>query len=584
MARFSIPNRQGQIRQLNINRTLGELDSTWNIDLHTVPGKIKLARPLKQVASATELGNERVQALAEDSSGNVYALTESTLYHASNSADDGFATWTSADTTPDMAEDAVVFQNQLVISTSTNLDAYNLTPGGSFGTYTEDWWTARNNTALTTNNPTPTVPRVLEVARIGTETLVVLDGSNIRAYVGGITSDPVTNLTMEVDSIFTACCFKSSIRRGWVGTFTQFTDQAYVFEWDVASTNYVQGYPIGARAALAMELDDDAPVIITERGEVKRFNNAGFTTIAQFPFARDPKFANNMFSPINTFRPIHPKGVKRVERTLFVYVNWNTNSPLDERSPAGLWAVNLDTGSLSHLASPANDTSFARSGPILINGSGFQDITRIFIAADRDIASDEEGVWMEDLSDSSANYGYFTTVELEAESVQDVFDEIVQKAQLGTNDSMIVKYRTQKDTSYPIVAEDVVWASTTQFNTTVDLSAVKTRFDAGHRDEVEVIKGTTAGRLAHITNITKSASTYGVTIDESIGTAAGTSDVRFDNWSKVDNPFTAEDGQLKRLGIGASDTWCQFKVELRGQAGLPEIRGIMVKSNNKASL
>lgn len=576
MSKFKIPN-QGQVRQLNINDTFGELWSSFNIDLHTNPGKIKLARPMKRVATASDLSNERVVGFAALSSASgattAYAITDTDLYQSLNP----YTSWSAypdVDIDVQAAEDIVVFKGQLIITATNNLDAYD--PSGS-GTWTSNWWTARGNPTLTSNNPVSQVPRVMEVVRIGAEELVVLDGSNIYGYTGGITSGAITNVTMDIDVSMVATCVKSGIRNVWIGTYTTESTEAYVYQWDGASTNYSQSYPVGSKSVLAIELDDDVPVIITERGEIKKFNNVGFSTIAQFPFTGKPLSPEGFLQATNFVRPIHPKGIKRVGRNLYIAVVWDDSLPIDERTPAGIWVCNLDTGSLTHLASPDNESVFTNASPLMYLNS---DAGRLFSAFEKNADSNEEGIWIEDLDNTSENHGYFVTSEIESDSVKDVFESIITKAVMDDDNELIVKYRTSKIIDYPVTVSGN-WYSANQFNTTSDLSFVKSRFDAGHFDEIETLIGTGAGRLAHITSIEESDTVYQVTIDEEVGTADDPVTVRFDNWKKIPATFTNTDGEMKRLGIGSPGTWAQFKVALKGKAGYPEVRSVTINSNTK---
>src|ERR1041385_3395733 len=88
MPTYKIPNSLGQWRQLNLNDTAGELWSSSAIDLHTNPGKLKLARPFKQVATDTELGSDDIAAFVPLGT-RIYAITDSNLYRASSP----FTTW-----------------------------------------------------------------------------------------------------------------------------------------------------------------------------------------------------------------------------------------------------------------------------------------------------------------------------------------------------------------------------------------------------------------------------------------------------------------------------------------------------------
>lgn len=582
MPTYKIPNQNGQIRQLNLNDTAGEIWSSRNIDLHTNTGKLKLARPFKQVATATQIGDELIQGFASTGTAaqanELFAVTDSVLY---TSVGD-FTSWTSESTTPASAEDVCVFGGQMIISTVDNLDAFDFT-----STYTQDWWTARGNPALTTNNPSSTVPRVIESARVGAETLVVLDGSNVYGYVGGITSGAVTSVTMDLDSSLTACCFKAGIRSGWIGTYTKKAEQAYVIQWDCASTNYTQAFPVGSKAVLAIELVDDVPLIVTERGEIKMFNNAGFTTVARFPFASKTKFIDQATNPNNRNRPIHPKGMKRLGNTVYIYTNFrNADSSIffDDKSHNGVWALDLTTYSLNHLSAPGNEVIFDSQGasPLMAiddyNG-------RLFVGADRatDLTTSEEGIWMEDLG-TTTNYGYVITTEVGSSGVKDIFDEVIVKALLGDDDSIEVKYRTTNDVDLPIEIDDAEWTGVNQNQFTSDdtsLSVIKDRFDAGHSDEIEVLAGQGAGRLAHITNVTYANPTYTITVDEEIGVDGEAAYIRIDNWKLVPKEMTSTNGDVVRFGIGEAGTFAQFKIGLTGKAGRPEIREILIKTNPK---
>lgn len=570
MAVYKIPNQEGRVRQLNLNDTAGELWATRNIDIHTNPGKIKLARPFKQVATDSDVGGDDVEAFAI-LGANAYALTSGGLFRDSSPFDD----WNSIASAVNNGSkrDMVVFKGVLAISTSNNIDSFNGT------TKTSSWWTARGNPSLTDG-----YPHILEVLRIGAETLAVTDKNKVHAYTGGIAADPILSTTVELDAQFVATCLKSAIRNVWIGTYTEDAEQAHVFEWDGASTNYTESYPVGAKAVLAMEIIDNIPLIITERGDIKIFNNAGFQTVAQFPFSKDPVFANGvetgLIQPDNLARPVHPKGMRRKGNTVFIYANFEdllaTDYGLKKRTPSGVWALDLTTWSLTHLGSQGNESLFATSTPLMVinESSG-----RIFMGGRTEESLN--GIWIEDLDDTSENYGYAVTSEVEADGIQEVFNETITKALLGADDDIVLKYRSRNDVLLPLVLPNCFWASATQFNTAEDLSYIKTRFDLGERDEIEVLLGQGSGRLAHITEIVENSGSYEVTIDEEIGVAPEESTIRFDNFKKVPKAMTAEDLEVLRLGVGDNSSWAQYKLALHGKAGNPTIRSFTMTTNTK---
>lgn len=582
MSTFKMPN-QGKLRQLNLNDTSGELWSSWNVDLRTEPGKVKLARPLTKVMTTANLSSDIVEALVyadlANAAAGIYALTDTTLYFSSDS---NHTTWASvASATVANSTDATVFEGQLITTTDHDLDAWD------GNTFTSDWWTGITGYSATYALPgtaqvgEPTVPFIIENVKIGAETIVCTAGSSVHAYTGTIAGSG-TLTTVDLDDAYVASCIKAGVRKIFIGSISTTGEDAYVYEWDGASTNYTQAFPVNAKACLSMEVVDNTPVIITERGEIKMFNNIGFITVGQFPFALKPLFVDTSAytNPNNTNRSVHPKGMKAIGRNIYIMISPDDNdTPIDERSHAGVWVFNVDSKSLTHLCSQSNEEVFNRTSPILIldNSAG-----RIFVGGDT--ITDGVSLWKEDLAAGSSQYGYFVTTELESNSVQDVFDEVIIKALLGDDDKIVVKYRTENDPDLPINATSAIWVDGTRFNTTTDLSDIKTRFDAGHRDEIEIYAGHNAGRLAHITNIEFSGSTYQVTVDESLGAATETSRIRFDNWKKVPTEMVKANGEFLRVGIGATGTWAQFKVELRGKAGLPEVREVIIKTNNKSGL
>ncbi len=575
MATYKIPNQQGNIVQLNISDTSGDIWSSFNIDLQDTPGKIKLARPTKQIADDTDI-DDRVTAftILDD---DIYASSENALF--STSATD-ITNWQTRTTTPSGVEDMVVFKDQVILTTTDDLDAFD-----GVSTYTQDWWTARGNPSLSNS-----FAKILHITRVGAEKLIVGNGSEAYSYDGGITSGAILSTTLDLDTKFTITAINSGIRSTWLGTTTDVAKEAFVYEWDNTSTNYTQAYPVGDRAVLAMDIYKDAPVIITERGYIKMFNNAGFEIIGQFPFATKPLFDSSTLSGgfVGTpwFRPIHHKGTSIVGDLMYIYCNWensdNSDTPMDEQTPNGLWVFNFKTGSLNHIGSAYNDYIQISSSPLLTLNSNQ---ARYIFGSEKREQADSFGIHAEDLSVESTNTGYLVTSELNTNSVTDTFDEVVIKALLGSEDAILVKYRTTGDVSLPVIAEDVVWLDETTFNTTADLSYIKTRFDSSvdNRDEVEVILGQSAGKLAHITNITKSELIYSVTIDEELGQAGELSDVRIDNWKLIPRSMTLTDGEYYRFGLVEVGAWCQFKIALSGKAGYPEIREVIINTTNKSS-
>lgn len=558
--------KDGQIRQINSGDIYGELTSTCNIDLATNPGKIKLARPFKRTAVSTDLGSESVEGISFYS-GDILVLTNRDLYTSSD-----FSSWTAIDgIIPDGAQDLIIFDGQLRISGTDDIGNWDFSSDIS-----DDWWLSDiSGTALT-----PGVPHIMEVDYGGSEALVVTDGSIVRRYE----ADSATHYEVDIHPTHTATCVKPAIRSLWIGSFTEDAEQALVYQWDGASDNYIQAFPVGAKAVLAMEIVDDTPYIVTERGEIKAFNNSGFVTVASLPFSLKPLFADGVESGLiqtsNLARPIHPKGMRYSNGSLFIFTNFLTSDgkPLDERSPNGLWEYNLQTRVLSHRALVEGDSIFSGSSPLLV----VNDPKGRFVVAPRlDTAhsTDTRGVWVEDLSDDSTNSGYLITPDITPSGINGSFNDSHIKALLGSSDNIVIKYRGKGYTSLPLSFDNgFTWKDSRTLNTTEDLSAAKEIIDSGEKLELEIITGSASGKLSEIDTIEAAASVYSITLKDDVGTADDTCGVRIDNWTLLE---TYDEGAFKRIGLNSTDTYVQLKVILNGQAGYPEVREITVSNNTK---
>lgn len=163
------------------------------------------------------------------------------------------------------------------------------------------------------------------------------------------------------------------------------------------------------------------------------------------------------------------------------------------------------------------------------------------------------------------NRGNFVTQKIHSSAIKDVWKKIYSKLAnlFEGNDKVIVKYRTVDKNKFPVytfpLAKCVTWVDSTSFTTTSDLSSVVVG------DEVEVLSGSGAGYIAHITDIQEGATEWIITLDESVSvTANDKSYVFIQNWKKIGvaNNETA-DSILGAL-CGAKSKWVQVKVELRG--------------------
>jgi hypothetical protein len=577
MSNFTIPNSRGEIRQVNSGDLFGELNETFNIDLTSSQGKIKVSDKLVPILKeGIDIGNPAgfVDILIWD--GTYYLFTEEEAYTCSVvEADSGDpkdpSNWSEFDIDVDLETTAVVFDGQLRISLGTNIARWD----GDI-TYSSTWWTGTvSGTALIDN-----VPHVLEVVQSQKETLYVTDGSRVQYLEKGGTPKIV-----ELDGNVTSCCLAPGLSGAmWVGTYNKTSGKAQVYEIYtgevVGSTpTYRQAYPVNARAVLAIWTKDNIPYIVTEKGEVQMFNGAGFTTVAEFPFKYSGKSIKGVSAGLiqdsNRSRPIHPRGVAVHEDSAFINIATEVWSgyAADTRSHSGVWEFNMKTNVLNHrfaFAHQTNDYGESKQEnayPLLVVDNQFT----FLMAGGFDEANNSENFYMTD--SSQVNQGWFITPEITSGTVADAYESIYHKAKtLADGEEIVTMYRTSKrDTVYGTAN----WVSTTQFVTTDDWSTVEVG------DLVRVSHGYAAGDYANITAIEPSATTYTVTVDKAIGADTETSYVYSDNFKKDPEAYTSADGEWKRLGGYGTNPWIQFAVFLKGDI---EYKQFICKSNSKSEL
>jgi len=355
MSTFTIPNSNGQTRQNNRSDTFGELVETFNINLNKKFGKIHASKQMLKVLDETDdLEDEIVSAFAIYES-NYYIVTTGDTWKCSVTSDPTDSTnWskvTAITVGEDFETDAVVFGGLLLISTSTDIASWNNSADDA------DWWTAVVSGSALTNN----YPHMMHVHRGGAETLFVTDQNKVRYY-----NADAGHSTVTLQTDFVASCVNSGVNAIWVGTYTESGANAYVYEIYTGETTENgtpkarNAYKVEGRAVLAIEVVDNIPYIVTEKGNIQAFNGAGFSTVASFPFANSDEVLSGVragqVQDSSKARPVHPKGMQLHNDSLYININtdlYNTTD-LADKSPSGIWEFNKTTGQLNHRYAFAN--------------------------------------------------------------------------------------------------------------------------------------------------------------------------------------------------------------------------------------
>lgn len=559
---MQIPNSQGQIRQINIGDYNGELWESFNLDLSTIPGKIKTSKQLKRVLDDNALGNPAgiVDILIWD--GKYIVATEDALYTCSVNDDPTIASNWSEDSISadlDINSSIVVYNdgsslNYLKIATNNDIGEWN---GAS--TYDPDWWTSDRLGAALTDD----VPHMLAVVQSQKETIYVTDGSRVQYHE----KNAALTQIVELSSNMVATCLAGGLSGAmWVGTYNETTDTAYVYEIytnvEVAgSTVYNQAYPVGDRAVLAIWVYNNTPFIVTETGAIKQFNGAGFTTIAQFPFKLSGRVLDGVQSGqiqvSSRSRPIHPRGVKNYQNYTYLVLNSESNQDaysVTNRCHSGLWEFDHNTNSLTHKFTPISTSD--QLGQVVLSGSG------AILVVDNQytfalVGCDAGGTGLTELYAVQNTYGtgWFTTPEVLSMVETDSFLRVIHKATIKDDGAIYTFYRTTKK---PTAYATLNWISATKCTTTDDLAGV----EVGELVRISHEYG--AGNWAIIESIEKATSTYTLTVSKPIGAATEISNAFFDNFQMAEDIYTAADGEHKRVGLDIQAAWIQVMVILEG--------------------
>lgn len=161
------------------------------------------------------------------------------------------------------------------------------------------------------------------------------------------------------------------------------------------------------------------------------------------------------------------------------------------------------------------------------------------------------------------NEGFISTQRVLSNNVTSVWKSVYTfiRGIFGSNESITIKTQVADKESYPTEPVSVTWATATSFAVTDPL--LHEMVEVG--DEVFFVEGYGQGRLAHVTEVSESLTVTTMTVDQSYGTAGGTSKVRLSNMRKHDViTSTRENGDIVRSTIDSKSSQIRTKAELKG--------------------
>ena len=597
----------------------GTLYKTFNVDLDKNEGKIGLSRRFERIEDSselTQLSGSRVRAFTRidaDSTDRYWALTDCGLLRTDSAtpewAVDPNADWDvdALDSTPANPQDFTVHGNdsradsgrgKLVVTTDSDVFMLNDTGDGK---WTGAWWvTKHSKTGLDTSVPHPTdyFP-FTGITLIGDGNLVHTisrpsDTQNDTATYNRVTLPP----EYIIRHIF------HTRDRSWLLCDNKFRKDGAVVEWDGSATSYNNLYPVrDAIAALSGVDYFDNPIVLNSKGRFLEFDGTSFIPMIrngqrlQFPVAEEPEnhlLEDSSDTSLSIPGRVLPRGMTVSEDGL---ININRRGPQygSDKDAGGIWCLDPIAGRLYNKYALGQWGDSADYGMSQIAGAGAlystqtNSIGRSLLAGGNILSNattEQGGIWLiEGAHDTQPTKGYFITQLVSAEQLRELWGTLWAnfKRFLNAADMIIIKAKGDRSLvlsgGLPLTGT-ITWTAATTF--TVTLAAGDDALQVG--DEVEVLAGTNAGWLAHITTI---AGAHGavqtITIDESVTTGSGTAVALFDRWKKL-KPITKNTIREDKVEVGIDSPFVRFKVELRGLEGEMELSELASVSKSSINL
>lgn len=550
--------------QTNRSDVLGNLWSTFNIDLQSNVGALRVSPRLRTVSTTGDLANLGCPTAFQYYGSAFRTVAGARVFSGGATPNATFSQDAAAGTPTDCSADSsdlAVFNGLLWVTTT---DEW--LRNGSAGTY--GTWTSAG--ALTAG-----VPHILRHFPKYNRLYVSATGATIYSVDTGNTVASSGDYTISLSFGNFIMSMDASDTHIWIGTQSRDVDgmHANIIQWDGISADATRIFPIAAKAVLAVTVDPNSgiPYAMDSNGRLLKFNGSGFTEIGRLPYKTHlPDNADGLVA--NRF--IHFNGLKVTKNgtvlALIDNLNNDNSETIEENLPSGVWEFSEQNGFVHKLpfsyttAAAATITDFGQNRVSRVGGLALVNIPSttsgrngtIMAGATyyTDATTTTNAVFIDDSLDAIQKNGYFVTTKILSNNVVDAWGKTYLrfKRLLASTDKIVVKYRTKEEDS---VESSITWVNTTSFTVT---AANVPNLAMG--DEVEVIQGTGSGKCAHVTAIT-GTTTYTVTVDETFtGVTTGTAKARFQKWTKL----FSETSQVKDYAMVNLDpirtTWIQFKV------------------------
>jgi hypothetical protein len=543
--------------QLNTSTVLGDFVGTFNCDLYTNKGKIRVA-PRGMFNTTTDDIPVAIKPCLL-SGGATWGISAG-RYVYFNSSDNPSATFTQDATASSPTDGSPLYSDM------ETFNGYLYVTGS--GTFVNKF----SGTAWTTVSAgTSSNPHLLCVFN----NRMYMSTTNYNVISWDINDSVATIGSQNTISIKSANVFNSTItflrvaqNRIFIGTMSNIGGHGYVYVWDgVSPTTFDKQIELKSNGALSCVVMNDIPYIMDARGFLMEYNGANFVEVARLPLYNKRLLTGS--TAFNNGRWIHPNGMAVSWDKINILINNAVDLGIEPYCPSGVWEYDPSVG-LYHKTSSTN-TSVATTtindyGQVYVNGVG--------ALVDASIYSGQStyagtllwgcnttfgtGVFTNDSTNTTQKWGYIVSPEMYSQNIESMWGMIYARYRklLDSADEIIVKYRSIIDIP---TEQSITWINTSSF--TAGSSVLSAGYAIG--DEVEIVEGYGGGKSAHITSISANGLTIGLD-DTFTGVATNTATARFTHWVKLGiiTPTTTLKPQFSKFSfpINNNDTKIQIKV------------------------
>lgn len=590
---LKIPNQQSPIlKQTNRSNVLGDIVDSFNLDLTSNLGKVKITKSLLSKKATgyavTDFGSTQSLGVGGFAtlSNSIYMISGQNIWVGGNSPLDSVVIDAQASTPTVTLQtgDIKNFNSKLYVTNGNNI----FSSSGSGWSNIYSYSNSSTSLLCVHKNYLYFTFDGYKIGRLSTADSPTVSGAgSVDLAMPGFT---ISFLISDGDSLWF----------GLVNSSGGYDEKTYIYRWDGSNTDVNNKYLVESRGVLSGCLVNGVPYSIDSNGRLLAFNGSFFKEVAKLPL----KPSEYLFSIGTTHeRGVHPNGMMYDSINDEVLVNisnvksFTANVPTFYKFAGGVWSYKPETGlilkyspSLQPIADSGetNLTDFGQYNivfPGAITSIGLRPTEKgrvlfgsvIYNRTTGDYTSTSIVVLCsDDTADTSQKYGYFTTTEIHSSKINESWKSIsaLYKKLITSTDKIILKYRTRIDVPLDV---NITWADINILTTTTDVSS----YVIG--DEIQCLQGSGSGKSFHIQSISESGGTYTIILDDSMpsGVIGLTGVVRFSKWKKLGEVTYTDEQQYKTFTPKEQNVSPMIQVKSCFQfTGENEADALFIKSEN----